>query len=84
MTFSFVMSVRPSVRAYQRRSHRAALSDIWYGRRKKLKFGYNRTKISRSKRKVKGKIKVKGKSKGKGKGKGKVHLRTGHEGPEGE
>ena len=79
-----------SVRAYQRRSHWAALSDIWYGRRKKLKFGYNRTKISRSKRKVKGKIKGKGKgkskckSKGKVKGKGKVQLRTGHEGPEGE
>ena len=36
----------------QRHSHWAALSEIWYGRRKKLKFGYNRTKILRTARDV--------------------------------
>ena len=30
---------------YQRRSHWTDLSEIWYGRRKKLQFGYSQTKI---------------------------------------
>ena len=38
------MSVCPSVRMYQRRSHWTDLSEIW--RLKKLQFVYNRTQIS--------------------------------------